>query len=95
MKVLGISAIVADSVARLYYRNSIAFGIPIFSVDGISRMVEEEDEMEIVMGTDRVTFRNVTKGGETTASPIPDVMAKVLEAGGVYPLLKQRLAGGT
>lgn len=92
MKVLGISAIVADSVARLYFRNCIAFGIPVFGVDQISRIVEEGDEMEITMGSERVIFRNVTRGGELTASPIPETMAKVLEAGGVYQLLKQRLA---
>jgi len=92
MKVLKVSAIVADSVARLYFRNCIAFGIPVFGVDKISKMVEEGDEMEIVMGTDRVTFRNVTRGGELTSPALPDTMGRVLEAGGVYPLLKERLA---
>ena len=94
MKVLGISALVADSVARLYYRSCIAFGIPVFGVDGISRMVEEGDQIEIVMGADRVRFRNITRGGELTASPISDTMAKILETGGVYELLKQRLIEG-
>ena len=94
MEVLGISAIVADSVARLYYRNCISYGIPVFSVDGISKMIEEREDLEIIMGTDRVTFRNVTRGGELTAPPIPETMAKVLEAGGVYKLLKKRLAEG-
>jgi 3-isopropylmalate/(R)-2-methylmalate dehydratase small subunit len=92
MQVLGISAIVADSVARLYYRSCIAFGIPVFAVDGISRLIEEGEELEIIMGTEQVSFKNLTKGGELSALPFPDTMAKVLEAGGVYPLLKQRLA---
>ncbi len=92
MRVLGISAIVADSVARLYYRNCIAFGIPVFGVDQISKMVEEGDEMEITMGTERVTFRNLTRGGERTGPSIPDTMARVLEEGGIYELLKKRLA---
>jgi 3-isopropylmalate/(R)-2-methylmalate dehydratase small subunit len=91
MQVLGISAIVADSVARLYYRSCIAFGIPVFAVDGISQLIEEGEELEIVLGADRVSFTNLTRGGELSALPFPDTMAKVLEAGGVYPLLKQRL----
>jgi len=95
MKVLGISAIVGDSVARLYYRNCIAFGITVFAVDGISQMIDEGEEMEIILGTDKVSFKNLTRGGELFALPIPDTMAKVLEAGGVYPLLKQRLAAET
>jgi len=92
MKVLGISAIVADSIARLYFRSCIAFGIPVFGVDGVSRIIEEGDEMEIIMGANRVRIRNITRGGEVSAPSIPDTMAKVLEAGGVYQLLKQRLA---
>jgi 3-isopropylmalate/(R)-2-methylmalate dehydratase small subunit len=91
MKVLNFSAIVADSVARLYYRNCIAFGIPVFGVDGISRIIEEGEEMEIIMGEDRVTFTNTTSGGSLSATPIPETMAKVLEAGGVYKLLKRVL----
>jgi 3-isopropylmalate/(R)-2-methylmalate dehydratase small subunit len=94
MQVLGLAAIVADSVGRLYYRNCIAFGIPVFAVDGISRMIEEGERLEITMGTDKVMFRNSTRGGELSCRPIPETMAKVLEAGGVYKLLKQRLAEG-
>ena len=94
MQVLGISAIVADTIGRLYYRNCIAFGIPVFGVEGISKMIEEGEEMEIIMKPDHVTFTNVTQGGTLTAPPIPETMAKVLDAGGVYKLLKQRLAEG-
>ena len=94
MTVLGIAAIVADSVARLYYRNGIAFGIPIFSVPGISGMIEEGEEMEIILGDKGVQFSNLTRGGNLSALPIAETMAKVLEAGGVYQLLKQRLAEG-
>jgi 3-isopropylmalate/(R)-2-methylmalate dehydratase small subunit len=94
MQVLGVSAIVADTIGRLYYRNCIAFGIPVFGVEGISKMIEEGEEMEIIMKLDHVTFTNVTKGGTLTAPPIPETMAKVLDAGGVYKLLKQRLAEG-
>jgi 3-isopropylmalate dehydratase small subunit len=91
MRQMGVSAIVADSVARLYFRSCIAFGIPAFSLEGVSRLFEEGDEMEIVMSEERITIRNATKGGEMTGPPIPETMAKVWEAGGVYPLLKKRL----
>lgn len=94
MKVLGLAAIVADSVARLYYRNCIAFGIPVFAVDGISKMIDEGERMEIILTAEKVAFRNTSRGGECSALPIPETMAKVLEAGGVYELLKQRLAEG-
>ncbi len=92
MKHMGVSAIVADSVARLYFRNCIAFGIPAFSVEGVSRLFEEGEEMEIVMAQDKIIIKNVTRGGEITGPPIPETMAKVWEAGGIYPLLKRKLA---
>ncbi len=94
MRVLGLSAIVADSVARLYYRNCIAFGIPVFGVDGISAIIDEGERMEITLGAENVTFRNLTRSGELSCASIPETMARVLEAGGVYKLLKQRLAAG-
>ena len=54
MKVLGISAIVADSIARLYYRNCIALGIPVFGIRGISTIFAEGDEIEISIGAEGV-----------------------------------------
>jgi len=95
MKVLGISAIIADSVARLYYRNGIAFGLPIFGINGISQIFEEGDEVEIVMGPETVWVRNVGSGAKLSAPPLPDTMAQIMEAGGVYNLLKKRIAEGT
>jgi 3-isopropylmalate/(R)-2-methylmalate dehydratase small subunit len=94
MNVLGISAIVADSVARLYYRNCIAFGIPIFGIKDVSQIFEEGDEIEIVMGPEKVQVSNVASGAKASAPPIPETMAQILEAGGVYKLLKMRLAEG-
>jgi len=94
MKFLGFSAITADSVARLYYRNGIAYGIPIFGINGISQIFEEGDEMEIVMGSEGILVRNIGTGKKLSASPIPDTMAQIMEAGGVYPLLKKRIAAG-
>ena len=92
LQVLGIAAVVADSIGRLYFRNGMAFGVPLFSAQGVSQIVDEGEELEIVMGPDKVTIRNVASGREVTGPPIPDIMAKVLEAGGMYNLLKQRLA---
>ena len=94
MQTLGIAAIVADSVARLYYRNGIAYGIPIFGAAGICRLIEEGEEMELTIGAKGILFKNLTRGGELSALPIPETMAKVLEMGGVYELLKHRLAKG-
>ena len=92
MRVLGVSAIVAESLGRIYFRNCIALGIPVFSATGISAMVEEGDTLEITMGEDGVVIKNTSKGKELTAPPLPETMANILEAGGMYPLLRKRLA---
>ena len=91
MNKLGISAIVCDSLARLYFRNCIAYGIPVFSASGISKMVEEGQELKIMMGEEKVVIENTATGEQVTAPPIPETMIGVLKAGGVFPLLKQRL----
>lgn len=92
IKLLGISAIVADSLARIYFRNCIALGIPVFSASGVSEMVEEGDALEITIGGDSVLIRNTSKNKELAAPPLPETMARILEVGGMYELLRQRLA---
>ena len=91
MKKLGISAIVSDTAARLYFRNCIAYGIPIFTSNGVSKIFEEGDELKITIGSDEVVIENTGTGVRAVAPPIPEVMLGVLEAGGVFPLLKKRL----
>lgn len=92
MKLLGISAIVADSLGKIYFRNCIALGIPVFSAMGVSDLVEEGQYLEITMGKDKVVIKNVSEGKELSAPSLPDTMAGILEAGGMYELLKQRLS---
>lgn len=92
MKLLGVSAIVADTLARIYFRNCIALGIPVFGAPGISNLVDEGEELEINMGSDMIKIQNITSGKGLTISPLPDTMAKILDSGGVYGLLRQRLA---
>ena len=89
---LGISAIVADSLARIYFRNCIALGIPVFSAFGVSEMVKEGDSLEIFMGDDGVVIKNLSNGNEISTPPLPETMARILESGGMYELLKRRLS---
>lgn len=90
MQKLGVAAIVCDSISRIYYRNAIAYGIPAFSVKGVSSMIEEGQSLEISMTDNSVTLKNLASGETMQASPMPEIMQNVLEAGGIYNLLKQR-----
>lgn len=90
---LGIAAIVADSISRIYYRNAIAFGIPAFSVPGISKLIDEGQRLEISMQKDKVLLKNLDTEEVVTASPLPEIMEKVLNAEGIYNLLKMQELG--
>jgi 3-isopropylmalate/(R)-2-methylmalate dehydratase small subunit len=91
MKVLGVSAIVADSVARLYFRNGIAMGVPVFPVPGVSKIVNEGDEVQVKVTDESIEVTNITTGAKALGKPIPEVMRSVVEAGGVLSLLKAEL----
>ncbi len=50
IKYSGVSAVVAESFARIFYRNSFAIGLPALEVPGISKEIEQFDEVEVNLG---------------------------------------------
>jgi 3-isopropylmalate dehydratase small subunit len=86
---LGFAAVVAESVARIYFRNSIATGMPIFTVPGIVRLVEEGNELEIDM--ERWKVRNRTSGRELAMQPYSPIVQNILEGGGILEVLRERI----
>lgn len=90
MQSMGISAIAADSVARLYFRNGIAFGLPVIAAKQVSGFADEGDEMEIEMSEKVILLTNLTRGTSMCAPPLPPAMQCVLEAGGIYGYLKKK-----
>lgn len=89
MKALGISAVVADSAARLYFRNGIALGLPVIAAEGISNITEENDELEIIMGEERILLIDHTQNKTLEIPAFPEIMRQVLEEGGIYQYLKK------
>jgi 3-isopropylmalate/(R)-2-methylmalate dehydratase small subunit len=89
----GTSAVIAKSFARIFYRNALNIGLPIFespeAVDGI----ETGDEIEIDPPTG--TIRNLTKGTTFKAAAFPPFMQSLIEAGGLQPYVEKRLAERT
>jgi len=86
---LGFAAVIAESVARIYFRNSIATGMPIFAVPGIVQLVKEGDELEIDM--ERWKVRNGTSGRELPMQPYSPIVQNVLDGGGILEVLRQRI----
>ncbi len=85
----GIAAAVVETVSRLYRRNSVAQGLPVFAVAGITELVEDGDEIEIDYPAGKV--RNFTRGGELDLPKHPAVVEGIYESGGIYYTIAKRL----
>jgi 3-isopropylmalate/(R)-2-methylmalate dehydratase small subunit len=85
LKELGISAIVAVSFARIFFRNAINLGIPVVECEDIYRHIQEGDLVEILLSTGRI--RLPEKGLEFSGSPLPDFLLEVINDGGLIPHL--------
>lgn len=80
IKHAGISAVVAKSYARIFYRNAFNTGLPIFELPETAS-INEGDELEIEMENGIII--NKTQNVTYTFNPIPPFMAELLEAGGL------------
>lgn len=88
MKDLGIKCIVADSIARIYYRTAIALGFPVFPCPGVSEIFVEGNELELNIHKGLV--KNLTTGKALQGKPYPQQLLEIFEAGGMMPLLVEK-----
>lgn len=88
---LGISCVVAESVSRLFMRNSVNIGFPSLICPGITSLVEEGDQLYVNVDTGEV--RNLRTGATLTAEGFPEGSPpyEILRAGGLQPLLRKML----
>lgn len=85
IKIAGVGAVLAKSFARIFYRNGINVGLPLLICD--TDQIDEGDELDIDLSTG--TIKDVTKGIELTFTPLPDVMIKILQDGGLAAHIKK------
>jgi len=85
---VGIRAIVADSVARIFLRTSINLAYPTLVAPGVSSLIEDHDELEI--DYPRGKIRNLRSGRELALPKYPASVEQIFAAGGILTLLKQR-----
>ncbi|WP_019227759.1 3-isopropylmalate dehydratase small subunit [Sedimentibacter sp. B4] len=84
----GVSVVLAESFARIFFRNAINLGIPLMMVPGISEKVSDEDTLEINLETGVVL--NKTTGVSLQGQKISDYTMDILENGGIKPLFKKK-----
>jgi 3-isopropylmalate/(R)-2-methylmalate dehydratase small subunit len=90
LKGAGISAVVAESFARIFYRNSINVGLPLLESRNISKYVNEGDEINIDM--EKGILKDQTNGREFEIKGLPEFMLGILEEGGLIPYLKEHMS---
>jgi 3-isopropylmalate/(R)-2-methylmalate dehydratase small subunit len=89
MKDLELGCIVAESIARVYFRTVLGIGFPSFACPGVSALFEEGDELELDVTAG--TVRNLTTGRSIQGKPYAPQLLEILEAGGLLALLVKRV----
>ncbi|MEO0141979.1 MAG: 3-isopropylmalate dehydratase small subunit [candidate division WOR-3 bacterium] len=79
IKLAGVSAVLAKSFARIFYRNAINIGLPLIECD--TDKIEQGDDLEIDLGSG--VIKNKTKNIEIRAHPLPKAMLNILNDGGL------------
>ena len=83
----GVSIVLAESFARIFYRNAINIGLPALECPGIHEAVEKGDLLEVDVTGGSV--KNHSNGKELKFKPLPPFMVEVLNAGGLAPYLSK------
>lgn len=93
IKASGIGAVVAPSFARIFYRNAINIGFPIFESADAFQEISEGDEVEI--DPDSGTIRDLTTGREYAAKGFPEFLQQIMARGGLRGYAEEILASRT
>jgi 3-isopropylmalate/(R)-2-methylmalate dehydratase small subunit len=79
IKMAGVSAVLAKSIARIFFRNAINVGLPVIICD--TDEIDEGDELEVDL--EKGVVHNKTRGIDLIFPPLPSVMTKILSDGGL------------
>lgn len=90
LKAAGISAVIAPTFARIFYRNAFNMGLPIFELPQ-SAEISEGDEVSVDMNAGTIT--NKTTNKTYNFVPIPEFMQELIDAGGLMNFAKNEIEG--
>lgn len=81
IKAAGVSCVIAETFARIFYRNAINIGLPIIECPEASKGIEAGDEVEVDF--DSGIIYNITKGTQFKGQAFPEFMQKIIAAEGL------------
>jgi 3-isopropylmalate/(R)-2-methylmalate dehydratase small subunit len=82
----GVSCVVAESFARIFYRNAVNLGFPVLECPGISKIVKTGNKVEVNLGTGKVT--NLSTKKTLNGQPPSGLESEIAEKGGLLNYLK-------
>jgi len=84
----GIRAVIAESFARIFYRNAFNIGLPLLEAPEAVQALKEGDRVAVDLGAGTI---QILEEGETfQAQPVPPFMQDLIQAGGLVPYLRER-----
>ena len=87
LKGVGVAAVIAESFARIFYRNATNVGVPLLEAPGITELVDDGDEIDVDMEAGTITASN---GKTIEFKKLPPFMLEILEQGGLIEYLKNK-----
>lgn len=88
LKATGLAAVVAESFARIFYRNAINIGLPVLICPEAAQALQEGDavEIDLVAGS----IYDLAHGRTFQAEPLPEFVQRIVAAGGIVALVRQQ-----
>jgi 3-isopropylmalate/(R)-2-methylmalate dehydratase small subunit len=87
IKAAGVSAVIANSFARIFFRNSINIGLPILESEEAVKSIKNGDEIEINLN--KGAIYNITQNKIYQSQPFPEFMQKIVKSGGLLGYIKK------
>lgn len=88
IKAAGVSCVIADTFARIFYRNAINIGLPIIECPEAAKGIEEGDRVEVDF--DSGMIYNKTKGTEFHGQAFPEFMQNIISNGGLINYINNK-----
>ena len=88
LKYSGVKCVIAESFARIFFRNAINIGLPVIECKGISETVSDGDKITVDFETGKI--ENATKGKNFQVPKLPPFIQEILSDGGLIKNLQRR-----
>ena len=90
IKAAGVSCVIAENFARIFFRNAINIGLPVLECPAAAQEISAGDQVEVELSTG--TIHDKTTGKTYQATPFPPFMQRLIDAGGLVAYTRAKLA---